>query len=73
MAKTKKNDNIEEVVAEVIPFADEVDQKGKKKPGRPKKVDGLVITDNQHYFISQPNDVTQAISNLSAIERNCWL
>lgn len=73
MAKTKNNDNIEEVVAEVIPFADEVDQKGKKKPGRPKKVDGLVITDNQHYFISQPNDVTQAISNLSAIERNCWL
>ena len=75
MAKTKKNDNIEieEVIAEEIPFADEVDQKGKKKPGRPKKVDGLVITDNQHYFISQPNDVTQAISNLSAIERNCWL
>ena len=46
MAKTKNNDNIEEVVAEVIPFADEVDQKGKKKPGRPKKVDGLVIITN---------------------------
>lgn len=80
MARSKKNEKITEVIAKEIPFADETGEAGKqekKKPGRPKKkaegdVDGLVITDN-HYYVSQPNDVTQAISNLSAVERNCWL
>ena len=73
MAKAKKKEEIEEVVAEVIPSGDEGGKVTKKKPGRPKKVDGLILAENPHYFISQPNDVTQAISNLSAVERNCWL
>ena len=73
MAKAKKKEDIEEVVAEVIPSGDEGGKVTKKKPGRPKKVDGLILAENPHYFISQPNDVTQAISNLSAVERNCWL
>ena len=73
MAKAKKKEEIEEVVAEVIPSGDERGKIAKKKSGRPKKVDGLILAENPHYFISQPNDVTQAISNLSAVERNCWL
>ena len=73
MAKAKKKEEIEEVVVEVIPSGDEGGKIAKKKPGRPKKVDGLILAENPHYFISQPNDVTQAISNLSAVERNCWL
>ena len=73
MAKAKKKEEIEEVVAEVIPSGDEGGKIAKKKSGRPKKVDGLILAENPHYFISQPNDVTQAISNLSAVERNCWL
>ncbi len=70
MSKAKKKEEIEEVVAEVIPSGDEGGKVTKKKPGRPKKVDGLILAENPHYFISQPNDVTQAISNLSAVERN---
>ena len=73
MSKAKKKEEIEEVVAEVIPSGDEGGKIAKKKSGRPKKVDGLILAENPHYFISQPNDVTQAISNLSAVERNCWL
>lgn len=73
MSKAKKKEEIEEVVAEVIPSGDEGGKIAKKKSGRPKKVAGLILAENPHYFISQPNDVTQAISNLSAVERNCWL
>ena len=73
MAKTKKTEEIEEIDAEVIPSVYDEGDKVKKKPGRPKKVDGFILAENPHYFISQPNDVTQAISNLSAVERNCWL
>ena len=37
MAKAKKKEEIEEVVAEVIPSGDEGGKVTKKKPGRPKK------------------------------------
>ena len=54
MAKAKKKEEIEEVVVEVIPSGDEGGKIAKKKPGRPKKVDGLILAENPHYFISQP-------------------
>lgn len=36
-------------------------------------VDSDTLQKSPHYFITQPNDVTQAISNLTPVERNCWL
>ena len=60
MSKAKKKEEIEEVVAEVIPSGDEGGKIAKKKSGRPKKVDGLILAENPHYFISQPN-----LTNLS--------
>ena len=46
MAKTKKTEEIEEIDAEVIPSVYDEGDKVKKKPGRPKKVDGFIsVTD----------------------------
>ena len=48
MSKAKKKEEIEEVVAEVIPSGDEGGKITKKKSGRPKKVDGLILAENPH-------------------------
>lgn len=75
MVKKKKEEEIEELIPEEIPSVDGV-IKGAKKISKPKKypkIDDSLLAKSHHYFVSQPNDVTQAISNLSAVERNCWL
>ena len=51
MAKAKKKEDIEEVVAEVIPSGDEGGKVTKKKPGRPKKVDGLILAEKTIWAI----------------------
>lgn len=54
MAKAKKKEEIEEVVVEVIPSGDEGGKIAKKKPGRPKKVDGLILAEiHTILFLSQ--------------------
>lgn len=69
------NDNIETIEAEEINPSDSSSNSNipKRKGGRPKKTDKDILSNIPHYFITQPNDVTQAISNLTAVERNCWL
>ena len=71
----KKKEEIEEVIAEEIPSVDGVIKESTKasKPKKISKIEDSLLEKSRHYFISQPNDVTQAISNLSAVERNCWL
>lgn len=73
--KKKKEEEIEELVADEIPSVGEVakETKAAKPKQRSKKTESSLFENSHHYFISQPNDVTQAISNLSAVERNCWL
>ena len=69
------NDNIETIEAEEINPSDSSSNSNipKRKGGRPKKTDKDILSNIPHYFITQPNDVTQSISNLTAVERNCWL
>ena len=71
----ESNDNIETIEAEEINPSDSFSNSNipKRKGGRPKKTDKDILSNIPHYFITQPNDVTQAISNLTAVERNCWL
>ena len=71
----KKKEEIEEVIAEEIPSVDGVIKESTKasKPKKISKIEDSLLEKSRHYFISQPNDVTQAIRNLSAVERNCWL
>jgi len=70
----KKKEEIEELITEEISSVEEVvNGDSSMKISRPKRLDGDILKNSPHYFISQPNDVTQAISNLSPVERNCWL
>lgn len=69
----KAKEIIEEIEVEEIDSNSAATKKSQHKVVPATKVDGTVLQNSPHYFITQPNDVTQAISNLTPVERNCWL
>lgn len=69
----KAKEIIEEIEVEEIDSNSAATKKSQHKMVSASKVDGTVLQNSPHYFITQPNDVTQAISNLTPVERNCWL
>lgn len=69
----KAKEIIEEIEVEEVDSNSAATKKSQHKMVSASKVDGTVLQNSPHYFITQPNDVTQAISNLTPVERNCWL
>ena len=69
----KAKEIIEEIEVEEVDSNSAATKKSQHKVIPATKVDGTVLQNSPHYFITQPNDVTQAISNLTPVERNCWL
>lgn len=69
----KAKEIIEEIEVEEVDSNNAATKKSQHKVVSASKVDGTVLQNSPHYFITQPNDVTQAISNLTPVERNCWL
>lgn len=69
----KAKENIEIIEVEEVSSNIAATKKSQQKMASASKVDGDALQNSPHYFITQPNDVTQAISNLTPVERNCWL
>lgn len=69
----KAKEIIEEIEVEEVDSNNAATKKSQHKVVSASKVDGSILQNSPHYFITQPNDVTQAISNLTPVERNCWL
>ena len=69
----KAKEIIEEIEVEEVTPNTAATKKSQQKIVPVSKIDGSVLQNSPHYFITQPNDVTQAISNLTPVERNCWL